>query len=156
AFDEMSLKPGVCRPQYGLIKSWLEKTLPEVVTTKRREADRPFQPIGITIAFNTGGGHPDRLIPFGLIPRLRDAHEWSFLSRGLEQRVRALNAFLHDVYHDQEIVRAGRIPEALILQNEFFLAEMKGMAVPERVYTPVAGIDMVRVGPEEFYVLEDN
>jgi uncharacterized circularly permuted ATP-grasp superfamily protein len=156
AFDEMWLKPGVCRPQYGLIKSWLENSPPEVLTTKRREAERLFRRIGITFAVYTEGGNPERLIPFDIIPRVLDANEWSFLSRGLEQRVRALNAFLHDVYHDQEILRAGRIPEALILQNEFFLAEMKGMTVPAQAYTHVAGIDMVRVGPEEFYVLEDN
>ncbi|MCP1336353.1 circularly permuted type 2 ATP-grasp protein [Hyphomicrobiales bacterium FT118] len=145
-----------CRPQYEMVRRWLEAMPPDVVRLKRAEAEHLFRRIGITFAVYTEGGDPERLIPFDIIPRVLDASEWALLQRGLEQRVKALNAFLHDVYHDREIVRAGHVPEALVYGNPSFLPVMKGLEVPRRVYTHIAGIDMVRTGADEFYVLEDN
>jgi uncharacterized circularly permuted ATP-grasp superfamily protein len=78
------------------------------------------------------------------------------LSRGIEQRVRALNAFLHDIYHRQEILRAGRIPASLIAGNEAFLPQMVGVDPPGGIYTHIVGTDIVRTGPDDFFVLEDN
>ena len=98
----------------------------------------------------------ERLIPFDIIPRLFAAAEWRRLSAGIEQRVRALNAFIHDVYHRQEILRARRIPAPLVLQNEAFVPEMMGVNPPRNVYAHIIGIDIVRVGGNEFFVLEDN
>ena len=144
------------RPHYDLIRSWLEDTPAELVALKRREAELLFRRIGITFAVYTAGGDPERLIPFDIIPRVLDQGEWRKLSRGLTQRVRALNAFIGDVYDSREILRAGKVPEALILHNEAFRAEMQGFVPPQRVYTHVAGIDLVRVAADEFYVLEDN
>jgi uncharacterized circularly permuted ATP-grasp superfamily protein len=154
-FDEMG-SAEACRPQYGLIRDWLEATPREVFEAKRREAEVIFRRTGITFAVYAEGGDPERLIPFDIIPRVLDSEEWAYLAAGLEQRVKALNAFIHDVYHDQEFIRAGKIPAELILRNESYLALMQGLDVPGRVYTHVAGIDIVRVGPTEFYVLEDN
>ncbi len=156
AFDEMTSGPDGCREQYQAVKAWLDSTPRELFDVRRKEAETLFKRIGITFAVYSEGGDPERLIPFDIIPRVLDAKEWSFLSAGLQQRVRALNAFLYDVYHDREIIRAGKIPEALILQNASFLAEMQGLNPAAGIYTHVAGIDMVRVGAEEFYVLEDN
>ena len=102
------------------------------------------------------GGDPERLIPFDIVPRVIDAQEWAYLARGLEQRVRALNAFVADVYGPREFIAAGKIPAALVLHNQNFVAEMQGLDVAAKVYTHVAGIDLVRVGPRDFYVLEDN
>ena len=99
-----------CREQYRLVRDWLEGVDPEVIQAKRKEAEVLFRRIGITFAVYTEGGSPERLIPFDIIPRVLDTQEWAFLSRGLEQRVKALNAFLHDVYHDREIVAAGHVP----------------------------------------------
>jgi uncharacterized circularly permuted ATP-grasp superfamily protein len=104
----------------------------------------------------TEGGDPERLIPFDIIPRVLDAEEWARLSAGLEQRVKALNAFLGDVYHEQEILRAGRVPAELILRNPGFRPEMQAFEPPGGVYAHVSGIDVVRVGPRNFLVLEDN
>src|SRR5204863_602448 len=98
----------------------------------------------------------ERLIPFDVIPRVFSAQEWRRLSAGIEQRVRALNAFLHDLYHRQEILRAGRIPRQVILQNEAFVPEMVGANPARGVYAHIIGIDIVRVSDSEFYVLEDN
>ena len=155
AFDEMS-GDGSTRPPYAAIADWLASTPAEMLAIKRDEAELIFRRTGITFAVYTEGGDPERLIPFDIIPRVLDAHEWSVLERGLTQRVKALNAFIADVYGQQEFIRAGKIPPALILHNPGFAAEMVGLKVAAGVYTHVAGIDMVRVGPEEFYVLEDN
>jgi len=154
-FDEMgpAAQP---RPQYALLRHWLEETPADTLADKRREAEALFRRIGITFAVYAEGGDPERIIPFDIIPRVLDAAEWRGLRRGLEQRLRALNAFLHDVYHEREILRAGRVPEGLILHNEGFRPEMQGFDPPGGVYTHVAGIDVVRVGPDDFYVLEDN
>ncbi|MEO8803591.1 MAG: circularly permuted type 2 ATP-grasp protein [Rudaea sp.] len=154
-FDEMGW-PDEIRPPYALIDAWLKALPPEQLALKRREAEVLFRRIGITFAVYTEGGDPERLIPFDLIPRVMAQAEWKRLRRGLEQRVRALNAFIHDVYHDREILRAGKIPERLILNNPQFRPEMAGLDLPHRVYTHIAGIDMVRTGPDEYYVLEDN
>ncbi|MBM3547605.1 MAG: circularly permuted type 2 ATP-grasp protein [Alphaproteobacteria bacterium] len=144
------------RPAYAGVADWLASLAPEVLAAKRDEAELLFRRTGITFAVYTEGGDPERLIPFDIIPRILDAHEWSVLERGLIQRVRALNAFIADVYGPQEFIRAGKIPPALVLHNPGFAAEMVGLNVAQGIYTHIAGIDMVRVGPEEFYVLEDN
>src|SRR5690606_1747894 len=98
----------------------------------------------------------EKLIPFDVIPRIIAAAEWRRLSRAIEQRVRALNAFLFDIYHGQEILKAGRIPESLVIQNAAFAPEMMGFDPPRGVYSHIIGVDIVRVGPDDFYVLEDN
>jgi uncharacterized circularly permuted ATP-grasp superfamily protein len=155
AFDEMRAEDGV-RAAYAEIDRWLRATPREQLDAKRREAELLFRRIGITFAVYGEGGDPERLIPFDIIPRIIARSEWERMALGLSQRVRALNAFLADVYGPQEILRAGRIPSALVLENEGYRAEMVGVAPPGGVYTHVAGIDMVRTGPDEFYVLEDN
>jgi len=155
AFDEMG-GPQSCRPQYARIRDWLAATPRATIETKRREAEFLFRRTGITFAVYTEGGDPERLIPFDVIPRVLDGREWDFLSRGLTQRVKALNAFIADMYAAQEFLRAGRIPADLVLRNPGFLAAMKDLPVARDVYTHVAGIDVVRVAADEFYVLEDN
>jgi uncharacterized circularly permuted ATP-grasp superfamily protein len=95
-------------------------------------------------------------IPFDMVPRIVTGNEWRKLSRGIEQRVRAINAFLHDIYHRQEIVQAGRVPQRLIAENAAFLPQMMGLVPPGGVYTHIVGIDLVRTGPDDFMVLEDN
>lgn len=156
AFDEMRGKDGSPRRAYEAVAAWLNATPPEVLAAKREEAERLFRRIGITFAVYTEGADTERLIPFDIIPRVIDADEWAFLERGLTQRVRALNLFLKDVYGTREIVRAGLIPERSILLNPAFRAEMQDLAPPGGVYTHIAGIDVVRVSADEFYVLEDN
>ena len=155
AYDEMGGAEAPL-PHYEHIHQWLADVEPAYLETKEREAEILFRKIGITFAVYSAGGSPERLIPFDIIPRIISASEWEYLSRGLKQRVRALNAFLADVYHGRDILRAGRIPEQVVLHNEAFLAEMQGFDPPQGVYTHIAGIDLVRVGPTEFYVLEDN
>ncbi len=135
---------------------WLGAQPTEKIAQARQEADLFFRRVGIT--FNVYGDEAgtERLIPFDLIPRILPAAEWATLESGLRQRVKALNRFIHDVYHDQDIIRAGVIPANLILRNSQFRPEMKGVAVPRDIYAHVSGIDIVRAGKGEFYVLEDN
>jgi uncharacterized circularly permuted ATP-grasp superfamily protein len=155
AYDEMRAEDGV-RAAYAEIERWLRATPREQLDRKRHEAELLFRRIGITFAVYGEGGDPERLIPFDIIPRIIARSEWERLSAGLRQRVRALNAFLADVYGKQEILRAGKVPAPLVLENEGYRQEMAGIAPPGGVYTHVAGIDMVRTAPNEFYVLEDN
>jgi uncharacterized circularly permuted ATP-grasp superfamily protein len=155
AFDEMGALQA-CVPQYELIQRWLAATPAAQLERKRREAELLFRRIGITFSVHAEGGDPERLIPFDIIPRILSAAEWEHLSRGLMQRVRALNAFAHDVYHRREILQAGKVPTDLILRNDSFCPDMQDCDPPHGVYTHVAGIDIVRVGPGDFYVLEDN
>ena len=155
-FDEMQGTDGAVRAPYDAFSEWFEAEDPARLRQKAREADEQFRLTGIT--FNVYGD-PDaaeRLIPFDIVPRIIDAREWNRLSRGIEQRVRALNAFLHDIHHRQEIVRAGRLPVEMISRNEAYLAQMIGVRPPGDVWTHIVGIDLVRTGPDEFYVLEDN
>ncbi|TFL17661.1 circularly permuted type 2 ATP-grasp protein [Jannaschia formosa] len=155
-FDEMYEPDGSPRAAYADFARWFEAEDPKRLRAKAREAEDAFRLTGIT--FNVYGD-PDageRLIPFDIVPRIIAAREWAKLSKGIEQRVRALNAFLHDIYHRQEIVRAGVLPYQMIARNEAFLPQMVGVDPPGDIYTHIVGIDLVRTGPEQFYVLEDN
>ena len=155
-FDEMRLADGAVRGPYRALSQWLADTPAEHFDKRRREADLLFRRMGITFAVYGEGGDTERLIPFDMIPRIIAAEEWHKLAAGLVQRVKAINAFLHDIYHDREILRAGRIPEDLILRNVEYRPEMRGVDLPGQIYTHIAGIDVVRTGENQFYVLEDN
>ena len=155
AFDEMNAEAGV-RPAYQGISAWIAQHGLKALATKRGEAEALFRRVGITFAVYGEGGDPERLIPFDVIPRILAKSEWDRLARGLTQRVKALNAFIGDVYGGQEIVRAGRIPAALIAQNEAYCRPMEGFRPPAGVFTHISGIDLVRTGADDFYVLEDN
>lgn len=155
-YDEMTFEGGVTRAAYERIAHWLDQTPKEFFTTRRGHAELMFRRIGIT--FNVYGDKDatERLIPFDIIPRVLQRSEWTKLEAGLVQRVTALNRFLADVYGRQEIVRAGIVPEAMIKNNPAFRPEMVGRPVPHDIYVHIAGIDVVRIDCDDFYVLEDN
>ena len=153
--DEMFGPDGAVHPAYARIAEWLDRTGPEMLRQRSAEAEAIFRRIGITFAVYGEGGDPERLIPFDLIPRAFSAAEWRHLDRGIRQRARALNAFLYDVYHRGEILKAGRIPETLVYRNPAFQPAMVGVEPPGRVYSHIVGIDIVRT-PDGFQVLEDN
>jgi uncharacterized circularly permuted ATP-grasp superfamily protein len=155
AFDETGDGDDI-RPPYELLRRWLAEIPRDQLALKQKEAELLFRRIGITFSVYAEGGDPERLIPFDIVPRILGADEWQILSRGLTQRVLALNAFLYDVYHTRDILRAGLVPERLILHNDSFRVEMQDFEPPQRVYIHVAGIDIVRTDARDFYVLEDN
>ncbi len=154
-FNEM-FETGRVRSPYAGLDEWSRDMPPELRGMKQSEAEALFRRIGITFAVYGEGGDPDRLIPFDMFPRVFSAREWFKLERGIKQRARALNAFLADIYNRGEIVRARRIPAHLVYCNEAFETAVVGFRPPRGVYSHIVGIDLVRTGPDEFYVLEDN
>ena len=167
-FDEMYAQipyaKGGLRPHYQDYSAWLAQQSDSQMQAQREEAEMIFRRVGITFAVygekDADGSGTERLIPFDLIPRIIPAHEWSSMQKGLVQRVTALNRFIHDVYHEQEILKAGLIPSDQILKNAQFRPEMVGVNVPGHIYSHISGIDIVRApnaqGEGEYFVLEDN
>src|SRR3954469_9106849 len=156
AFDEMNIPGGALPPACQELARWLKEPPPEALEYRRQEAELLFRRIGITFAVYGDAEAQERLIPFDVIPRIFSAKEWTLLEKGLKQRVRALNMFLRDIYHGRDILRADIIPDDLIFQNPVFRPEMNGQDVPHDVYVHIAGIDIIRTEPENFFVLEDN
>jgi len=165
-FDEMyamlPLAGRAVREHYQRYAQWLDQQPPDLMQARRAEAEMIFRRVGITFAVygakDEDGAGSERLIPFDLIPRIIPAHEWSRLQQGLVQRVTALNRFIHDVYHGQDILRAAIVPADLIVGNAQYRPEMVGLDVPQDIYAHIAGIDIVRTpdAQGEYYVLEDN
>ena len=155
-FDEMTVPGGGTRKAYQAYREWLRSTPPNHLVRKHDQADMLFQRLGVTFTVYGEKEGTERLIPFDIIPRILDAGEWEIVATGVCQRVDAINAFLSDVYHDQDILKAGRIPAELVLTNDAYRPEMLGLTLSHSVYVHVAGIDVVRVGEADFYVLEDN
>ncbi|MEL6648193.1 MAG: circularly permuted type 2 ATP-grasp protein [Pseudomonadota bacterium] len=155
-FDEMWAGGEAARSPYAAFHDWITDEDPARLRAKQREAEEVFRLTGIT--FNVYGRKEaeERLIPFDIVPRIISGREWQKLSRGIEQRVVAINAFLHDIYHRQEILKAGRVPKEMIAGNEAFLPQMMGVMPPGGIYTHIVGIDLVRTAEDEFFVLEDN
>jgi len=155
-FDEMYGRTNTARPPYAEYDAWFQTQDSARLREKSEEAAALFRLTGIT--FNVYGNEEqgERLIPFDLVPRIIGAQEWARLARGIEQRVRAINAFLYDIYHRQEILKSGRLPAHMIAENAAFLPQMIGVEPPGGIYTHIVGTDLVRTGEDEFYVLEDN
>jgi len=155
-YDEMRTADGAVRTHYRAFADWLDRTSPDRIAQKRDEAERAFHRVGITFAVYGDSESTERLIPFDLVPRIIPSNEWDTLEAGLKQRVRALNLFLHDVYHDQSILKEGIVPAERVLSNGQYRREMIGMNVPSGIYAHIAGVDVVRADGGEYYVLEDN
>jgi len=166
-FDEMQATTGSqagVRPHYQGFDRWLQQQSAELMAARREEAEMIFRRVGITFAVygaqDEDGAGTERLIPFDVIPRIIPSDEWATLQRGLTQRVTALNRFLHDVYHVQEILKAGIVPAEQVLNNAQFRPEMMGVDLPGQIYSQIAGIDIVRAaqpdGSGTYCVLEDN
>jgi uncharacterized circularly permuted ATP-grasp superfamily protein len=156
AFDEMRNEDGGVRPAYAAVEPFLSQLPREILENRQREAELLFRRIGITFAVYGDAASNERLIPFDVIPRVLAATEWTTLRRGLEQRVRAINLYIKDVYGKREILKAGIVPEDLVFRNPVFRPEMNRQKVPHDIYVHIAGIDIVRVDADTFYVLEDN
>jgi len=144
------------REHYREFCGWLQRQPAETIERKRAEADLTFRRVGITFAVYGDDAGTERLIPFDTIPRIIPAAEWKQLQTGLVQRVKALNMFIHDIYHEQNIIKAGIIPAEQIYKNAQYRPEMQGINVVSDIYAHIAGVDIVRAGQGEFYVLEDN
>lgn len=155
-FDEMLARGDGPREPYAPYHAWFSNEDLRDLRKKSSDAEQFFRRTGITFNVYGQSEADERLIPFDIVPRIISAREWARLTKGIEQRVRAINAFLYDIYHRQEIIRAGRVPVELITRNEAFLPQMIGVTPPGNVYTHIVGTDLVRTGEDEFFVLEDN
>ena len=155
-YNEMYAEGGQVRPHYAAFADWLNTTSPEKIAQNRQAADLMFHRLGITFAVYGESTGTERLIPFDIVPHVIPGATWDTVSRGLKQRVTALNMFLHDVYHDMNILKAGKIPADMVLENSQYRKEMVGINVPGGIYAHVAGIDLVKDADGEYYVLEDN
>jgi uncharacterized circularly permuted ATP-grasp superfamily protein len=155
-YNEMYTEDREVRPHYAALAQWLAETPPERIAQNRHAADLLFHRVGITFAVYGEASGTERLIPFDIIPHVIPGAEWEKLARGLKQRVQALNRFLYDIYHDQDIVRARKISSDQVNQNAQFRPEMVGVEVPRGVYAHVAGVDIVKHSDGQYYVLEDN
>ena len=155
-YDEMLDSTGAALPHCERYLAWLNRQPAELLAAKRAEADALFHRVGITFAVYGEEAGTERAIPFDMVPRVLPADEWARLATGLKQRVRALNAFIADIYHEQDILRAGRVPADYLLCNAQYRPEMQGIDVPGGIYAHIAGIDVVRADDGVCYVLEDN
>lgn len=155
-FDEMLLAEGKHRGHYDAYWQWLQQADHQAVQRKREEAALLFHRVGITFNVYGDDDGAERLIPFDSVPRIIPAAEWAMLDRGIRQRVQALNAFLHDIYHQQHILKAGLIPAEQVLANEQYQPCMQGVDLHRDIYAHIVGVDMVRNSDGQYYVLEDN
>jgi uncharacterized circularly permuted ATP-grasp superfamily protein len=157
SLDELLQNDGRARPHVeGLIAS-LQRLGPDALTAAGQRRDSIFMQQGITFeVYTEDGDRRDRPFPLDLVPRVLTSDEWTIIKRGLAQRIRALNAFVDDVYHAREIVRAGKVPWSLIVSRPSFARPVHGIRAPGGVYTHVSGCDLVRGGDGIWRVLEDN
>ena len=158
AFDEIRGKPGdvAGRPEFAQLSDWIEKTPSSELDRRQKAAEAAFRQLGITFAVYGEEESAERIIPFDIVPRIFTAREWTNLSEGLAQRVEAINAFLADIYGQRRIIADGVLPAELILANPQFRPMLAGAKPPHGIFAHICGIDLVRTGPDEFWVLEDN
>lgn len=158
AFDEMWGDWGGEDPRgpYVNFAAWLEDISNEDLNLRKQAAEHIFRKTGITFAVYSNEEAEERIIPFDIIPRIISGKEWDNLSEGLIQRVNAINMFLSDIYGAREIMKAGILPDDLIYSNPQFRLQMTNIKPPHDVWAHICGIDIVRTGADDFFVLEDN
>ena len=156
AFDELWGMGSAARPGFEALADWLKDTSSAELERRQQAAEAAFRQMGITFAVYGEEEAAERIIPFDIVPRIFAAAEWARLSAGLEQRVRAINAFIDDVYGARRIIAEGVIPAEIVLGNPQYCIPVAGARPPHGIYAHICGIDLVRTGPDDFFVLEDN
>ena len=155
-FDEMAATRELTRPHFSKFRDLLTGVSAEDFDQRRRAVDLAFLRQGITFNVYGDAQGTERIFPFDLIPRIIPAKEWEHIEAGLTQRIRALNLFLHDIYHDQKILKDGVIPPFYVLSGKHFRREFKGFNVPKDIYIHICGSDLIRDADGNYLVLEDN
>jgi uncharacterized circularly permuted ATP-grasp superfamily protein len=158
AFNEIMGEAGSVtpRPALAALGTWIESTPDAELRRRQHSAEATFRQLGITFAVYGDSDASERIIPFDIVPRIFLADEWTRLSEGLVQRVEAINAFLNDIYGERRILAEGVLPPDLIFGNPQFRPEIAGIRPPHDIWAHICGIDLVRTGPDDFFVLEDN
>src|SRR4051812_43837720 len=156
AYDEMFAAEGTARRHYQRLFQRILQLAPEELHQRQKAADTSFLHQGITFTVYGANEGTERIFPYDLLPRIISGAEWSVIERGLTQRIVALNLFLHDIYHEGRILAQGVVPHDLIYSSRHYRREMRGVNVPNGIYTTVVGTDLIRLPNGEFAVLEDN
>ncbi len=154
-WDEMYNGSAV-RDQYRGVVDFLQQLTTDELNKKEEQARRLFMSQGITFTVYSSGEGIEKIFPFDIIPRIITASEWSFIESGIKQRLKALNLFLKDVYHEQFIIKDGVVPIDMIYSCPHYLREMHNFPVPHDIYVHISGIDLIRNNDGTFYILEDN
>jgi uncharacterized circularly permuted ATP-grasp superfamily protein len=155
-YDELYEADGIPRPHYAPLAASLARIGREEILARVQAINTALLQRGVTFTVYADAAGTERVFPFDIIPRIITAVEWSRIERGIRQRVRAINAFLYDVYHSERILREGRIPRDMVYSSKNYNREMIDLDVPRDVYIHVSGIDLIRDEQGEFLVLEDN
>ena len=155
-FDEMFTAPGIARPGVEFLAEKLSGLPLGELQRRQRSADHELLNMGITFNVYGHSAGTEKVWPFDLIPRVMLESEWLYVERGLKQRIRALNMFIDDMYHDQKIIRDGVMPEYMIQTSKGYLKQIQGMNPPRGIWCHITGTDLVRAGDGQIYVLEDN
>lgn len=154
--DEMFDAAGTVRPHYRRLLERFDAMDEGDLLRKKALAEATYLDQGVTFTVYSGDEGTERIMPFDLVPRIIDADEWAVVEKGLAQRLKALNHFLHDIYHDQRIVKEGVIPQEIIATAKHYRPELRGMDVPRDIYIHVCGTDLIRGDDGTYMVLEDN
>ena len=155
-FDEMITADGEVRPHYARFRDLFQSLAPREFDEKRQSVDLAFMRQGVTFNVYGDSAGAEKIFPFDLLPRIIPAKEWEMLERGLAQRITALNLFLHDIYHEQKILKDGIIPAHYVLSGKHFRREFVNFNVPKDIYVHVCGTDLIRDDKGNYLVLEDN
>ena len=155
-FDEMFAEPGKARAGLEFLIQKLASLPPGELQRRQGSADHELLNMGITFNVYGHSAGTEKVWPFDLIPRVILESEWLYVERGLKQRIRALNMFIDDMYHDQKIIRDGVMPEYMIHSSKGYLKQIQGMNPRHGIWCHITGTDLVRGGDGQIYVLEDN
>lgn len=155
-WDEMFDGSGKIRDIYRYFEHFLKSTPIDTINQMQDFSSQLFRDHGITFTVYNDNKGVERIFPFDILPRIIKQSEWNVIEAGIKQRIRALNLFLRDAYHEQFIFKDGIIPRELLVNNGCFIREMKHLSVPNNIYTHISGVDLIRSNDGEFYVLEDN
>lgn len=155
-FDEMSPQTGSFRKPYETFAQRFQQITRDDFDDRRRAVDTAFLRQGITFNVYGDSAGTEKIFPFDLMPRIISAKEWEYLERGLIQRITALNLFLHDIYHEQRILKDGVVPSYFVLSAKHFRREFVNFSVPKDIYIHICGSDLIRGGDGQWMVLEDN
>ncbi len=156
AYDEMFAPDGRPRPQYLTLFNRLLELSPSELEARQQSADLSFLHQGVTFTVYSDARGTERIFPYDLLPRIIAAAEWETIERGLIQRITALNLFLHDIYHQGQILADKVVPREMVYSSKHYRREMRGLDVPHGVYVAVTGTDLIRLTDGRFAVLEDN
>jgi uncharacterized circularly permuted ATP-grasp superfamily protein len=156
SFDELQNGKGSYRPAARSVGDWLDHTSIDALNHLNEQAADIFYRKGVTFTVYSDAKNIERMIPFDIIPRIIAASEWRQIEAGCRQRITALNAFLHDIYHDQAIMKAGIVPASYVYASGCYEPWMMGIELDKPIYSHISGIDLIRDESGRFCVLEDN